>query len=337
MCGHCCRGRSAPGGNIFLSALCREQVLVCITAWLTHKEPLIQPRTITDRLNDSHANDSHKLGFHQTRGPGDAQERGPEALTAVAEAASAPRGACACVRACVCVRACACARVSVRVGGVEGGGLETSGSQPSRTPPQQRPANAADTPTRGNGVPVHTRLLRFPDAESLSGRSGCQSFPNFPKLPLPFGHPLPTAPPSSTAPGPPPGDSSLEGLCPGGLPPRTGLTSATLPPTPAPQDWRRRGEGRRAPRRPEEEVVDRSLTRRRLSASGRSAAPARPRASRVCVRGQQSRARRPPRGRRGDSAVDVRSRPLRFRRRGLRRGEGRAEAGGGSRIRERGG
>jgi hypothetical protein len=45
---------------------------------LSHKEPLIQPSTITDCLNDSHANDTHQTHFLLSRGRpgGNTQERG---------------------------------------------------------------------------------------------------------------------------------------------------------------------------------------------------------------------------------------------------------------------
>lgn len=214
-----------------------------------------------------------KLTFYQAEGGrgGNTQERDPGK---VAEAANrAQKGVCVCVGG---------------GGGAAVGDVRIPGA--TRTPPPAVADPCEDTPSSRKRGPRGRRAHRCVSRRRVAVReaSGCQSFPNFPKLPLPFGHRLPTAHTlPSLRPRPPPQRLLLRKRLPErrGGPLGTGLP--TYPPPPTPQDPAAAREGTEAgaaatgafPR------PDAASPARRLSAGpGHSAAPARPGPLRACGR-----------------------------------------------------
>ena len=206
------------------------------------------------------------------------RREGPETQERWRRPRIAPRRVCVCV--CVCVGG---------GGGAAVGDVRIPGA--TRTPPPAAADPCEDTPSSRKRGPRGRRAHLCVSRRRVAvwEASGCQSFPNFPKLPLPFGHPLPTAHTlPSLRPGPPPRRLLLRKRLPGrrGGPPGTGLPTST-PPSAPPQDPAAAGEGTEAgaavtgglPR------PDAASPAGRLSARpGRSAAPARPGPLRACGR-----------------------------------------------------
>ena len=133
-------------------------------------------------------------------------------------------------------------------GGAAVGDVRIPGA--TRTPPPAAADPCEDTPSSRKRGPRGRRAHLCVSRRRVAvwEASGCQSFPNFPKLPLPFGHPLPTAHTlPSLRPGPPPRRLLLRKRLPGrrGGPPGTGLPTST-PPSAPPQDPAAAGEGTEA-------------------------------------------------------------------------------------------
>lgn len=165
---------AARGGGAF-SRHCAGAGAVCITIQLSAQRATDRPRTITDGLNDSHASDTHQTHFLPSGGRprGNTQERGARDPGKVAVAENRSGREEAVVK-------------GVRISGV--GGHATRPPPPAAAGTPGFPRAPSRPPAPGPALRSRSAFL---DAESPSspGVGRCQTFPNFPKLPLRSRHP----------------------------------------------------------------------------------------------------------------------------------------------------